>query len=311
MSKGKVVIVGAGFVGASAAYATSISGIASELVLIDVNREKAIGEALDLNHGLTFMGQMKIYEADYSAVKDADVIVITAGTARKPGETRLDLVKRNAGIIKSMVPQIMEHYNGGVILVVANPVDVLTYLVQKLSGLPANKVISSGTLLDSSRFRYQLSTYLNVDVDNIHAYVLGEHGDSSVAIWSQATVGGEKIDGYCKSFDMKFGEEEKAKVLSEVREAGANVIKFKGATYYAIGLSIKTIVEAILMNKNTIMPVGTMLNGQYGINDVVVSVPSVVNAEGAKVLDITLSDAELAGLQASAKALQEIINEVK
>jgi L-lactate dehydrogenase len=303
-SKGKVVIIGAGFVGSTAAYSLTMSGLCSELVLVDVFKEKAMGEAMDLSHGLCFMGQMSITAGDYSDVKDADIIIITAGAARKPGETRLDLAKKNVGIIKDMVPKIMEHYNGGIILVVANPVDVLTYMVQKLSGLPVGKVIGSGTVLDSARFRYQIGTHTGVDVKNIHGYIVGEHGDSAVPAWSVTHIAGKSLQD-----DESINKEQ---IFQEVKEAGANIIKYKGATFYGIGTSITRICEAILKDQNSVLCVGSVLNGQYGIEDVALSVPSVVNKEGlVRIFDVKFSDTDLAGLQRSAAKIKEVLEQVK
>ncbi len=303
-SKGKVVIVGAGFVGATAAFSLTMSGMASELVLVDVFREKAMGEAMDLNHGLCFMGQMSISDGDYSAVKDADIIIVTAGAARKPGETRLDLAKKNVGIIKDMVPKIMEHYNGGVILVVSNPVDILTYMVQKLSGLPAGKVIGSGTVLDSARFRYQISKHAGVDVKNVHGYIVGEHGDSEVPAWSVTHIAGKRM--------LDDASLDKELIFQEVRDAGANIIKYKGATYYGIGISITRICEAILKDQNSILTVGSVLDGHYGISDVALSVPSVVNKEGiVRLYDVNFSEGDLASLRRSADKIKEVLEQVK
>lgn len=308
-SKGKIVIVGSGFVGASAAFSIAMSGLASEMVLVDVNKEKAMGEAMDLNHGLCFMGQMSILAGDYSAVKGADLIIITAGAARKPDETRLDLARKNAGIVRDIVPQIMKHYNGGVLLVVSNPVDVLTYLVQKTSGLPANKVIGSGTVLDSSRFRYQLSKHCGVDVKNVHGYIIGEHGDSEVPAWSATHIAGKRMDNVCAACDKQCGTVEREQILKDVKEAGANIIKYKGATYYGIAVSITRICEAILKDQNSILTVGSVINGHYGINDVALSVPSIVNLNGIKsVFDIPLSEDELKALKGSAAKIKEVID---
>ena len=279
-TKGKIAIIGAGFVGASTAFSIATSGIASEMVLIDVNVEKAIGEVMDLNHGLSFLSPLDLKAGDYSDVKDADVIIITAGAARKPGETRLDLAKKNSDIMRSIVPQIMEFYNGGILLVVSNPVDVLTYLVQKMSGLPASKVIGSGTVLDSARFRYLISQHCKVDIRNIHGYIIGEHGDSEVPVWSRANIAGERIDEYCNACSRNCGGIEREKIEKDVRDAGAKIIRFKGATYYAIALSVTRICEAILKNQKSILTVGSVINGPYGIHDVALSLPSVIDGEG-------------------------------
>ncbi len=305
----KVAIIGAGFVGASAAYAMSINNLVSELVLIDVNKEKAYGEALDISHGLSFAGHMKVYSGDYQDVKDCEVIVVTAGAARKPGETRLDLAKKNATIMKSIVTELMKYYNGGVIVSVSNPVDVLAYMTQKWSGLPASKVIGSGTVLDSARFRTHISQALNVDIANVHGYIMGEHGDSQLPVWSQTHIAGTQFDDYIKANGLNI---DKDALFAEVKAAGATIIKNKGATYYGIALSINRIVESILKGFNTIMPVGTVLDGQYGVKDVLLNVPTIVGFGGAeKVLELKISDAELQLLKHSAEQVRAVINEVK
>ena len=305
----KVAIIGAGFVGASAAYAMSINNLVSELVLIDVNREKAYGEALDISHGLSFAGHMNVYSGDYADVKDCDVIVVTAGAARKPGETRLDLAKKNTAIMKSIVTELMKYYNKGVIVSVSNPVDVLAYMTQKWSGLPASKVIGSGTVLDSARFRTHISQALNVDIANVHGYIMGEHGDSQLPVWSQTHIAGTQFDDYVKANGLNINKDE---LFSEVKAAGATIIKNKGATYYGIALSINRIVESILKDFNTIMPVGTVLDGQYGVKDVLLNVPTIVGGSGAeKVLELNITDAELKLLRDSAEKVREVINEVK
>ncbi|EPR14322.1 L-lactate dehydrogenase [Ruminiclostridium papyrosolvens] len=305
----KVAIIGAGFVGASAAYAMSINNLVSELVLIDVNKEKAYGEALDISHGLSFAGNMTVYSGDYSDVKDCDVIVVTAGAARKPGETRLDLAKKNTMIMKSIVTELMKHYNTGVIVSVSNPVDVLAYMTQKWSGLPANKVIGSGTVLDSARLRTHISQALDVDIANVHGYIVGEHGDSQLPLWSATNIAGIPFDEYVKINGLNI---DKDALFSEVKVAGATIIKNKGATYYGIALSINRIVESILKDFNTIMPVGTVLDGQYGLKDVLVNVPTIVGGNGAeKVLELNISDAELQLLKHSAEQVRAVIDEIK
>lgn len=310
-SKGKIVIVGAGFVGASTAFAIASSGIASELILVDVNKEKAYGEAMDLNHGLAFLSPCIIESGDYSDVKDADIIVVAAGSGRKPGETRLDLAKKNAGIIKSVVPNIMQYYNGGVFLVISNPVDVLTYLVQKLSGLPASKVIGSGTVLDSARFRYLMCTHCKVDIRNVHGYVLGEHGDSEVLVWSRVNVAGEKIDEFCEACEKKCGGLERDLIEKGVKEAGAEIIKRKGATYYGIALSVTRICEAILKNQRSILTVGSVVDGPYGVQDSSISLPCVVGINGIeKIFEIKLTAPEEEALRNSAVKVRESIDSV-
>jgi len=302
-SKGKIVIVGAGFVGASTAFAIASSGIASELVLVDVNVEKAYGEAMDLNHGLAFLSPCAIEAGDYPDVKDADIIIIAAGSGRKPGETRLDLAKKNANIIKSIIPNIMQYYNGGVFLVISNPVDVLTYLIQKMTGLPASKVIGSGTVLDSARFRYLMSSHCKLDIRNVHGYVLGEHGDSEVLVWSRVNLAGEKIEEYC--------DIDRAVIEKGVKEAGAEIIKRKGATYYGIALSVTRICEAILKNQSSILTVGSVVDGPYEIVDSSISLPCVVGINGIeRVFEIKLSPLEEEALKNSALKVRESIDSV-
>ncbi len=313
MKKGsKVAIIGAGFVGASAAYAMAINQLCNELVLIDVNKEKAIGEAMDISHALAFLGQMDIYAGDYKDIRDCDVIIITAGANRKPGETRLDLAKKNVAIAKGITASIMEHYNTGVILVVANPVDILTYMITKWSGLPKGRVLGTGTVLDSLRFRYNLSRKFNVDVKNIHGYMVGEHGDTQIPAWSATHIAGLSIEEYCHTSGIEFTDEERAAVIEDTKKSGATIIKNKGATYYAIGITINTIVETLLKNQNTIRTVGSVIDGPHGLHDVVLSLPSVVNSRGVeKVLELNLTPDELAGLKASAEAVRLVIEEIK
>lgn len=305
----KVAIIGCGFVGASAAFAMSINNLVSEMVLIDVNKEKAFGEALDINHGLSFVGQMNVYSGDYSDCKDCDIIVITAGANRKPGETRLDLAKKNVSIMKDITSNIMKHYNKGVILVVSNPVDILTYMVQKWTGLPSSRVIGSGTVLDSSRFRNQIANILNVDVKNVHGYIIGEHGDSQIPVWSATHIAGTKFDDYIAKNGITVDKE---KILTDVKTAGGVIIKNKGATYYGIALSINRICESLLKNYRTIMPIGTTINGCYGIKDVALSLPAIVSGNGCeKILEIDLTDDELKGILNSAEQVKVVLDEVR
>ncbi len=311
-SRSKVVIVGAGFVGSSAAFAMSINQLCSELVLIDINKEKAIGEAMDINHGLPFLGQMNVYAGDYPDCANADVIVITAGANRKPGETRLDLAKKNVAIAKEMTANIMKHYTTGVILVVANPVDILTYMISQWSGLPAGRVIGSGTVLDSARFRSLLSQKFSIDVKNVHGYIIGEHGDTQFPAWSATHIAGLSIDEYCRASGIAFPEEDRIAIANEVKTAGGSIIKFKGATYYGIGIAINIIVESLLRGNNTIRTVGTVMNGAYGIHDVAFSIPCIVGSNGVeKVLELDLLPGEESLLHYSAEQVKLVLNQVK
>lgn len=308
----KVAVIGAGSVGASIAYAMSIKQMCSELVIIDVNKEKAIGEVMDINHGLPFLGQMEIKAGDYSDCADCDVIVVTAGIPRKPGETRLDLARKNVILGKKITESIMEYYNGGVILVVSNPVDVMTYMISKWSGLPKGRVIGSGTVLDSARFRYLLSEKLDVDVRNIHGYIIGEHGDSQFPAWSATNIAGMTVEDYCNTTGIEFTDEERAEIIEKTKRAGADIIKNKGATFYAIAIAVNTICESILKGSSTIRTVGNVMNGEYGLSDVVMNVPAVVGKDGVeRVLVLDLTPDEQAKLQYSADQVRQIIDAVK
>ena len=311
-SKSKVAIIGSGFVGASIAFAMTLQQTVNEIVLIDVDKKKAIGEAMDINHGLSFMGQMSVYAGDYFDLKDCDVIIITAGVNRKPGETRLDLAKKNVSIAKSITSEIVKYYNHGVILVVSNPVDILTYMVQKWTGLPNGKVIGTGTVLDSIRFRYLLSEKLNVDVKNVHGYIIGEHGETQLPVWSATHIAGKGINEYCESPESKFVEADKAIIAEEVKKAGATIIKNKGATYYAIAVTVETIIETLLKSQNTIRTIGSVIDGPYGINDVAISLPSIINSEGVQeVLELNLTSEEESALMDSVEHVKAVLNEVK
>jgi L-lactate dehydrogenase len=308
----KVAVVGSGAVGASIAFAMSIKQLCSELVLIDINQEKATGEIMDINHGLPFLGQMSVSAGDYSDCADCDVIIITAGIPRKPGETRLDLARKNVALGKEITTNIMKYYNGGVILVVSNPVDVMTYMISKWTGLPKGRVIGSGTVLDSSRFRYLLSQKLDIDVKNVHGYIIGEHGDSQLPAWSATNIAGLTVEDYCKTSDIEFSDADRIEIMEATKKAGAEIIKRKGATYYAIAIAVNTIVESILKGTSTIRTVGSVMHGEYGIDDVVVNVPSIVGADGVeRVLELDLNEQELRFLRHSAEQVRSVIEKVE
>ncbi|HEX2944340.1 MAG TPA: L-lactate dehydrogenase [Clostridia bacterium] len=311
-NRSKVAIIGTGFVGASTAFALSLKQMANEMVLIDAFKDKAAGEAMDINHGLPFLGQMDIYDGDYSDCADCDVIIMTAGANRKPGETRIDLARKNLGIAKDVTENVMKHYTRGVILVVANPVDIMTYKIQKWSGLPNGRVLGTGTVLDSARFRYLLSEKFGIDVRNVHGYIIGEHGDSQLPLWSATHIAGRNISEYFNDPSYGMSVEERAAIIENVKTAGAEIIKRKGATYYAIAVTVNTILESLLKNQNTIRTVSSLINGKYGIEDVSLSLPSVVNANGVQsIMDLSMTDEELAALRNSADQLKAILNEVK
>jgi L-lactate dehydrogenase len=308
----KVAIIGAGAVGSATAFAMSMQQACTELVLIDVNKDKARGEALDISHGLPFLGPMELYAGDYSDVKDCDLIIITAGIPRKPGETRLDLAKKNVMLGKSITQSVMEKYTTGNILVVSNPVDILTYMVTQWSGLPRNRVLGSGTVLDSARFRTLLSQKLDIDVRNVHGYIIGEHGDSQLPAWSATNIAGLSIDDYSKTTGISFTQADRIEIAEKTRFSGAEVISLKGATFNGIAVSVSTIARSLLKGENTIRTVGSVLNGEYGISDVATNVPSIIGADGIeRVLELELEPQELRFLQNSAEQVKGILKEVK
>ena len=276
----KVSIIGAGFVGATTAFALMNSGVATEICLFDINMDKAMGEVMDLVHGTSFVKPVNIYAGNIEETKDSDIVIITAGAAQKEGETRLDLIAKNYNIFKGFIPQIAEASPNAILLVVSNPCDVLAYITYKLSGFPSERVIASGTVLDTSRLKYVIGKYLNVNNNNVHAYVLGEHGDSEVVSWSTASIAGESFDEYAKKFNLEWDKDVKAVIESDVKNAAYEIISRKNATYFAVALAVNRIVEAILRNENTILTVSCLMQGEYGIDDVYLAVPTILNSTG-------------------------------
>ena len=307
----RVVLVGTGFVGSSYAFAMLNQGIAEEFVLIDLNKDKAEGDAMDLNHGTPFApNRTKIWCGDYSDCKDADIVVLTAGANQKPGETRLDLVEKNMKIFKSIVGEIMANGFNGIFLVAANPVDILTYATWKFSGLPKHRVLGSGTILDTARFRFMLSDYFEVDPRNVHAYIIGEHGDTELPVWSHANVGGKNISELIKN-KSEQSMEDLDKIFINVRDAAYEIINRKGATFYGIAMGLVRITKAILQNENSILTVSTFLDGEYGEEDVYVGVPAIVNREGVSdILELKLSEDEQEKFSHSVKVLKETMNPI-
>lgn len=307
----RVAVIGTGFVGSTFAYTAVLSGVASDLVLIDVNRAKAEGDAMDLNHGLPFARPMRIWAGEYPDVADADVIVIAAGAAQKPGETRTDLVRKNIGIFRDIVGQIMAQNPKGIILVATNPVDILTYAVLKLSGLPACRVIGSGTILDTARFRYLLGMYTDVDPRSIHAYIVGEHGDSELAVWSLASVGGMPIANFARISGRQYSDETAHEIFRGVRDAAYTIIEKKGSTYYAIAMGLERIVEAILRDQHSVLSVSTLLRDYHGVSDICLGVPCVINRSGVdRVVELPLSPEEEEAFRHSANVLKEVARSV-
>ncbi len=308
----KAAIIGCGFVGSSIAFALMQKGQFNELVLLDSNRSKAEGEAMDLSHGLPYTYSMDIHAGSYEEIADASVIIITAGAAQKEGQTRLDLIQTNARIMRSIVSELKRVKVEGILLVVANPVDVLTHIALVESGLPKNRVFGSGTVLDTARLKYLLSKHLSVDAKNVHAVIIGEHGDSETAIWSGANISGIPLNDFCALRGYTDHDGGMKRIQDEVVNSAYRIIERKGATYYGIALSVSHIVSCIVNNTNTMLPVSVELDGTYGLSGLALSIPSLVGREGvSKVLELPLTDEEREKLYASAKGLKEVIAKVQ
>ena len=301
----KVIVVGAGAVGSTFAYALAQKGLAEQICLIDANPDFAEGQALDLAHGLPFYPSVQIRTGDRSEYSDAQVIVITAGTKQTPGESRLNLLQRNAAIIEDIVDEIIAQKSQAVLIVASNPVDILTQVALKRSGWIKNRVIGSGTVLDSARFRYLISQHCNVDVSNVHAYILGEHGDSEVAAWSMTHVAGIPIDNYCPQCgNCRDWHGERDRIVREVKDSAYHIINYKGSTYFGIGMSLTRIVGTILQDQNSVLTVSTYLEGDYGLHNVCLSIPCVIGQGGVKrIVQTELYPEEQSALERSAQIL--------
>lgn len=310
----KIAILGAGNVGATVAYTLTMAGLASEIVLIDVAADKARGEAMDILQGTPLTAPVSLYSGDYSAAKDADIVIVTAGAARKPGQTRIDLAQGNVNIIKAVMPQVVQYAPDAIYIVVSNPVDVLTYTIIKTCGIPENRVIGSGTMLDTARLRSGIAEHVGLNPKNVHGYVLGEHGDTSVVAWSLVRIAGMSMTEYCTGAcpnNNNCGNADLMHIEQDMRTSGSKVIQFKGATFYAVSLSVKRIVESLVQDAGSIISVSSMLHGEYGIEDVCLSIPYVVGASGIeRSLTPPLTDDEVTKLRASAAALKEVINSI-
>ena len=307
----KVAIIGAGFVGSSSAFALMQKGIFNELVLIDANKARAEGEAMDISHGLAYSNSMRIYAGEYEDISDAKIIIITAGAAQKVGETRLDLIKKNSKIMTSIVNEIVRVKAEGLLLIVANPVDVLTQVALKVSGFGKERVFGSGTVLDTARLKYLLSEKLRVDTRNVHAVIMGEHGDSEFVAWSFANVSGMPIKKFLCLRGYKDMEQLKEEIHVEVRDSAYKIIERKGATYYGIALSVTRICECIVKNQHSMLPISTLLEGEYGVTNVALSVPAILGSDGVEaVLELPLSSNEILELHHSADTLEATFNEL-
>ncbi|MBQ4430514.1 MAG: L-lactate dehydrogenase [Synergistaceae bacterium] len=310
MNLRKVAVIGCGFVGSSSAFALMQSGLFSEMVMIDSDHERAEGEALDISHGMPLARPMRIYAGGYDDISDAAIIVAAAGANQKPGETRLDLVKKNAAIFKAIMPEIAKRKFRGVILVVANPVDILTYIAAKYSGLPSKRVIGSGTVLDTARLKYLLSEHLGVDSRSIHAFIVGEHGDSEFATWSSANVSGVPLYDFCRMRGHTNFEEATRRIESEVRGSAYEIIRRKHATYYGIAMSVKRICEAVIRDEKSVLAVSSVMDDVFGVQDVALSMPAIVGKDGIEdLIPVRLSVEEQRKLHDSAEIIKGVIRD--
>ena len=307
----KIAIIGAGDVGTTIAYTLQISGLATEISLIDIDHNLAQGQVMDMNHGLFFVPQVQLSAGNYLDCRSADVIIITAGARQRIGENRLSLVNRNATIYRSIIDQIKPDSNTGVLLIVTNPVDVMTQVVIKHSGLPRSQVMGSGTVLDSARFRYFLSRHFDIDARNIHAYVIGEHGDSEVVLWSQVRIAGTPLERFSIGITDARKQVDREKTTNDVKESAYHIIEAKGATNYGVSLAVRRIVEAIIRDENSVLTVSTLLSGEYGLNDVCLSVPCIVNRKGIKgIVEAALDQEEERALKNSARIIKDVYKKV-
>lgn len=311
MNPRKVAVIGCGFVGSATAFALMQSRLFSEMALLDVDFDKADGEAMDIAHGVPFAGQMKIYAGNYEDIADAAIIIVTAGANQKPDETRLDLVNKNVAVYKNIIPQIVKQEFKGILLVVSNPVDILTYAAVKLSGFAENRVIGSGTVLDTARLKYALSEHLGVDSRNLHSFIIGEHGDSEIAAFSSTNVSGIPLDDFCEMRGHFNHAQAMREIAQDVKNSAYEIIEKKDATYYGIAMSVKRICESIVRDEKSILPVSAIMHGNYGIDGIALSMPAIVGANGVEThVPISLSDEEIESLHQSAETIRGIVSEI-
>ncbi len=307
----KIAVIGCGYVGAACAFTLMQSGMFSEMVLIDRDQDRAEGEAMDISHGIPFTTPSKIYAGDYSDIGDAGIVAVTAGANQKPDETRLDLVHKNVKIFQTIIPQIRDSGFGGILLIVSNPVDILTYVAQRISGFTENRVIGSGTVLDTARLKYAVSQHLTVDSKSVHAFIVGEHGDSEIAAWSGANVSGIPLNDFCELRGHYKHSENTARIAEEVKNSAYEIIERKKATYFGIAMSVRRICQVILHDEKSILPISSMMYGEYGISDVALSMPAILGKNGVETkVPIPLSTQELAKLKESASMLRDILDDV-
>ncbi len=304
----KAAIIGCGFVGAATAFTLMQSKLFSELVLLDANHDKAVGEAEDIGHGIPFAGEMDIYAGSYDDIADCSMIIITAGANQKPNETRLDLVQKNVAIYKNILSEITQRNYEGILLVVSNPVDILTYVAQKLSGLPEHRVIGSGTVLDTARLKYALSQQLDVDSRNIHSFIIGEHGDSEIVAWSSTNISGVPLDQFLEMRGHMHPDMDKQEIAEKVKNSAYDIIAKKDATYYGIAMSVRRICECMIRDEKSILPISTNMHGDFGVEDVCLSMPTILSAEGMEThIPIKLNETERENLKQSADTLKHIL----
>lgn len=307
----KVAVIGTGFVGSSSAFALMESGLFSEMVLLDADQNRAEGEALDISHGLPFARPMKITAGTYDDLVDAAIIVITAGAGQKPGETRLDLVKKNVAIFRTIIGEIAKRNCQGILLIVANPVDILTYVALKLSGFPENRVFGSGTTLDTARLKYLLGERLSVDARSVHAWIIGEHGDSQIAAWSSANVSGVPLSDFCSMRGFTEHDQNMEDIAEDVKNSAYKIIEKKKATYYGVAVAVRRICEAIIRDEKSVLPVSSIQHGAFGIEGVALSMPAIVGKNGVeKQIPIKLNEKEQMELRKSADALKEVLKSI-
>ncbi|HEU5012786.1 MAG TPA: L-lactate dehydrogenase [Roseiflexaceae bacterium] len=311
-ASGKIGLVGTGMVGSSFAYALMQRGLANELVLVDLDHARAEGEAMDLNHGMPFVRPMRIMAGDYEQLAGCELVVITGGANQRPGETRLDLLQRNADVFRDIVPQVVRASPDTLLVIATNPVDILTSITAEIAGLPPGRVIGSGTILDTARFRYLLGAYYDVDPRSVHAFIVGEHGDTELALWSLANIAGVRLTEFVSPGGRGYDQEAMNRIFEQTRTAAYEIIKRKKATYYAIGLGLLTIVEAVLRDQNTVLTVSSPMSGQYGVEGISLSLPTIVGRDGImEVLPLPLSTAEQEAFQASAQTLKDRLAQIQ
>lgn len=308
---GKVGLVGTGMVGTSFAYALMQRSLANEIVLIDADKARAEGEAMDLNHGLPFVHPVRIRAGDYADLAGADLVVIAAGANQKPGETRLDLLARNAAIFREIVPKIVAASSDCIIVVATNPVDILAYISAQIVGMRSGRVIGSGTILDTARFRFLLGEHYGVDSRSVHAYIIGEHGDSEIPLWSLANIAGVRLHDFVGAAGQRYDQPALDRIFEQTRTAAYEIIRRKRATYYAIGIGLLAIAEAVLRDQHTVLTVSSPMEGQYGVADIAISLPTIIGRDGVEeVLTLPLDEAEVAGFQRSAQVLKDNLAQI-